>query len=192
MSNNWDNNDSYSSENAPVKTGGKIFLIGFMGCGKSYWGKLLSQKLKFPYFDLDEQIESSEGKTITQIFALEGEEYFRLKEKEILYILTESHESFVLSTGGGTPCFYNNIDYMNNAGTTVWINSSVNTMFDRLIKEKEKRPLIRNLTDEQLRAYIAKKYADRRIYYQQASVIVHADNIDLQQLTNQIFHPESN
>jgi len=97
----------------------KIFLIGFMGCGKSHWGKQLSQKLQMPFFDLDEKVEENEGKTITEIFADYGEEYFRLLEKDVLHLLTESHESFIMATGGGTPCFYNTIDYLNAKGTTV-------------------------------------------------------------------------
>ena len=85
----------------------KIFLIGFMGSGKSYWGRKLSEKLRLPFFDLDEQIESSEGKTISQIFAEEGEEYFRLIEKDTLHIISESHDSFIDNRNGcdGVECF---------------------------------------------------------------------------------------
>ncbi len=169
----------------------KIYLIGFMGCGKTYWGKQLSRKLEIPFFDLDEQIVANEGRSINEIFEKEGEEYFRLKEKEVLYILTESHEDFVMACGGGTPCFYNNIDYMNSSGTTVWINSSVESLFERLLKEKEGRPLIRDLTDEQLRSYIAKKYADRRIYYQQAVVIIDNEEVTLEKLVEEIMSAES-
>lgn len=169
----------------------KIFLIGFMGCGKTHWGKQLSRKLEIPFFDLDEQIVSSEGRSINDIFEKEGEEYFRLKEKEVLYILSESHEDFVMACGGGTPCFYNNIDYMNRTGVSVWINSSVDSLFERLIKEKQGRPLIRDLSDEQLRSYIIKKYADRRIYYQQALVIIDNDHVTLDKLTEEIMNSES-
>ncbi len=90
----------------------RIFLIGFMACGKTHWGKLLSEKLQIPFFDLDQQVEEKEESTITQIFEEYGEEYFRLLEKDVLHLLTENHESFVMACGGGTPCFYNNIDYM--------------------------------------------------------------------------------
>jgi shikimate kinase len=165
----------------------RIYLIGFMGCGKTHWGKLLSEKLKVPFFDLDDQIVASEGKSINDIFAEQGEEFFRLKEKEVLYMLTESHESFVMACGGGTPCFYNNIDYMNKSGTTVWFNCTVDCLFDRLVKEKEKRPLIRSLTDEQLRNYIIKKYADRKIFYQQADVLIHDEGVSLQKMIDDIF-----
>ena len=166
----------------------RVFLLGFMGCGKTHWGKLIGQKLNIPFFDLDEEIVSSEGKSINDIFAEQGEEYFRLKEKEVLYMITENHESFVMASGGGTPCFYNNIDYMNKSGTTVWFNCSVDCLFKRLVNEKEKRPLIRNLTDEQLKAYIMKKYADRKIFYQQASIIINDEEISSEKLIDAIFH----
>lgn len=83
----------------------KIFIIGFMGCGKTHWGRQLSKKLQMPFFDLDLLIEEREGKGITEIFAEMGEEYFRMLEKDVLYLVTESHETFVMACGGGTPCF---------------------------------------------------------------------------------------
>jgi shikimate kinase len=166
----------------------KIFLIGFMGSGKTHWGRQLSQKLSIPFFDLDEQIVSNEGKPIAEIFATEGEEYFRLLEKDVLYIITESHDSFVMACGGGTPCYYNNIEYMSKNGTSVWINAPVQILHERLIHEKDARPLIRNLTNEQLKGYIIKKYADRKIYYEQADVIVDEEPVQLEKLVEKIFH----
>lgn len=166
----------------------RIYLIGFMGCGKTHWGKKLSHKLKLPFFDLDHVIEEKEGKSITAIFAQTGEEYFRLLEKDVLYLLTESHDSFVMATGGGTPCFFNNIDYMKSRGTTVWINSSIDSLHSRLAKEKEKRPLIRNLSDEELKSYIIKKYSDRKIFYQQAAVILSEEEVTLDKLIETTFH----
>jgi shikimate kinase len=166
----------------------KIYLIGFMGSGKTYWGKLLSQKLNLPFFDLDEQVVTHEGKDITQIFADSGEEYFRQKEKETLHIISESHDSFVMACGGGAPCYYNNIDYLNKNGTTVWINAPLDTLFTRLIGEKDKRPLIRSLSDDQLKGFISKKFADRRIYYEQADVIMDEEPVQLDKLIEKIFH----
>jgi len=166
----------------------KIFLIGFMGAGKTHWGQLLSEKLGLRFFDLDEQVTSHAGKTIPEIFATDGEEHFRLLEKEVLYIITESHDSFVMACGGGSPCYFNNIDYMNDSGTTVWINTSLPVLFQRLIKEKDKRPLIRNLSEEQLQGFISKKFADRKIYYEQAAITVEEEPLALDQLIEKIFH----
>lgn len=166
----------------------KIFLIGFMGAGKTHWGRLLSEKLGIRFFDLDEQVTEHAGKSIPEIFATEGEEQFRLLEKEVLYIITESHGSFVMACGGGSPCYFNNIEYMNQAGTTVWINTPLDTLFDRLVKEKDKRPLIKELSVEQLRGFISKKFADRKIYYEQANVTVDEEPVQLDRLIEKIFH----
>jgi shikimate kinase len=164
----------------------KIFLIGFMGCGKTHWGKELSEKLQVPFFDLDQKIEEKEEKSINEVFAENGEEYFRLLEKEVLHILVESHETFVMACGGGTPCFYNNIDYMNQRGTTVWINCSTDCLVERLSKEKEKRPLIKDLDEEQLHTYIMKKVGDRRIFYVQASVILTEEDISVDNIIDRV------
>jgi len=166
----------------------KIFLIGFMGCGKTYWGQKLSRKLQLPFFDLDAQIEEKEEKSITAIFNEEGEEYFRLLEKEVLYLLTESHESFVMAAGGGTPCFYNNIAYMKKSGTVIWLNCSVDCMYSRLLNEREKRPLLKDASEQDLRSYIKKKFSDRKIYYEQANAIINNDNPEIDALVSQIFH----
>ncbi|MFI5187714.1 MAG: shikimate kinase [Chitinophagales bacterium] len=166
----------------------KIFFIGFMGSGKTHWGKQVSEKLHIPFFDLDEQIISHENKSIPEIFTENGEEYFRLLEKDILHIIAESHENFVMACGGGAPCYYNNIDYMNQSGTTIWINTPIDILFHRLIKEKENRPLIKNLTDAQLKGFIIKKFADRRIYYEQADIVVDEEPLKLEDIVEKIFH----
>lgn len=159
-----------------------------MGAGKTHWGRLLSEKLGIRFFDLDEQITEHAGKSIPEIFATEGEEHFRLMEKEVLYIITESHESFVMACGGGSPCYFNNIEYMNQSGTTVWINTPLDILFRRLVLEKEKRPLIKQLSEEQLKSFISKKFADRKIYYEQANVTVDEEPVQLEQLIEKIFH----
>jgi shikimate kinase len=166
----------------------KIFLIGFMGCGKTYWGQQLSKKLALPFFDLDQQIEEKEEKSISAIFSEAGEEYFRLLEKEVLYLLTESHDSFVMATGGGAPCFYNNIGYMKKSGTVIWLNCSVDCIYSRLIGEQDKRPLIKELTKEGLRSYIIKKYSDRKIFYEQAHATINEDHPKLDSIVSKIFH----
>jgi shikimate kinase len=174
-----------------TNTGGlgmKIFLIGFMGSGKTYWGRKLSEKLRLPFFDLDEQIESNETKPISQIFAEEGEEYFRLVEKDTLHIITESHDSFIMATGGGTPCYFNNIEFMNKAGTAVWINTPIELLHERLLKDKGQRPLIKNLNDSQLRSFIIKKFSDRKIYYEQAEMVVEESEKSIEKIVERLFH----
>ena len=169
----------------------KIFLIGFMGSGKTYWGRQLSKKLKLPLFDLDDKIVEQENKPISQIFSENGEEYFRLLEKDVLFMLTESHESFVMACGGGTPCFYNNIDYLKKNGTVIWINSSIDSLYQRLLKEKDQRPLLRDIPDDQLKSYIIRKFSSRKIYYQQAHIILNEADITLETIVDKIFHAKA-
>lgn len=159
-----------------------------MGSGKTHWGRLLSQKIGIPFFDLDEQVTEHAGKSIVEIFAVDGEENFRLQEKDVLHIITESHDSFVMACGGGSPCYFNNIEYMNRMGTTIWINTPIETLFTRLTGEKDKRPLIKSLSDDQLKSFISKKFSDRKIYYEQANVIVDEDPLTLEHIIEKIFH----
>ena len=166
----------------------KIFLIGFMGCGKSHWGKMLGEKLNVPFFDLDEKIEEHEGKEIDSIFQEKGEEHFRLIEKDLLHLLSESHDSFVMACGGGSPCYFNNVEYMNQSGTTVWINTPIEVLHERLIGEKADRPLLKDLSENQLRGFIIKKFADRKIYYEQADLIIDEEPVVLDKLIEKIFH----
>ncbi len=150
----------------------KIFLIGFMGCGKSHWGRLLADHLKIPFIDLDEQITNDQQKSIPQIFAESGEEAFRVIERDTLDKVIEENQSMVLSVGGGTPCFFNNIKTMTKMGTVVWLNTHIDILVDRLIKGKQERPLLRNIPDNELKSYIIKKLNERKMYYEQADVVV--------------------
>jgi shikimate kinase len=168
----------------------KIFLIGFMGCGKTHWGKELSSKLSIPFFDLDEKVAEHAGKGIPAIFSEDGEEHFRLLEKEVLYMITESHETFVMSCGGGTPCYYNNIDYLKKKGIVVWLNCSVDCLYRRLNREKDQRPLIREVPDDKLKSFIIKKFSNRKIFYQQANIIINDDDVRIDKLIELIFHEQ--
>jgi shikimate kinase len=160
----------------------KIFLIGFMGSGKTHWGRLLAIRLELPFFDLDTVITETEKKTISEVFSEKGEEYFRYKEKEVLEELVSDHEEFILSCGGGTPCFFNNIDFMKRNGKVLWLNTSIDILKERLLKERLARPLIRAIGDVQLKAYIIRKLGERKIYYEQADVMVNEENISLEPL----------
>jgi shikimate kinase len=155
----------------------RIFLIGFMGSGKTHWGKQLAAQLHLPFFDLDEKIIADEGKTITEIFAESGEEYFRMKERQVLEEIVDEHASMVLSCGGGTPCFFNNIKFMKKKGTVVWLNTNVEVLVQRLLREKQQRPLLKHIADADLKTYIIRKLNERRMYYEQADAIVDNENI---------------
>lgn len=166
----------------------RIFLIGFMGSGKTHWGNLLAKRLQLPFYDLDEEIEAREKKSISQIFATNGEEYFRMMEREILESIINDHTSLVLSCGGGTPCFFNNIDLMKKYGVVVWLNSSIDALYERLVREKNKRPLLKNISNDELKSYILKKMNDRRLYYEQADISVEEEQVNLDSLIQTILH----
>ena len=154
----------------------KLFLIGMPGTGKSYWKKKLSAKMKTGGYDLDFLIESDEEKRIPEIFAEDGEAYFRKAEAKILRWFAQK-KAFVLATGGGTPCFHDNMKWMNEQGITVWIDEPVEVLAERLKPEKEHRPLIRHLSDEALLDYLHEKLAERKHFYEQAAHHIQAADI---------------
>lgn len=167
----------------------RIFLIGFMGSGKTHWGKQLAGQMKIPFFDLDEEISKKENLSIAEIFAHSGEEAFRVKEREVLESLIDENSSMVLSCGGGTPCFFNNIERMKKYGVVVWLNTHVEILLQRLIKEKATRPLIKDITNDDLRSYIIRKLNERRMYYEQADVILDNENsISMSEFIQTILH----
>ena len=157
--------------------GSKIFLIGMMGTGKSYWAKKIAKKLKIGGYDLDSLIEAKEEKSITEIFAENGEAYFRNVEAEVLRWFGQK-KSFALATGGGTPCFNNNIQWMNSNGITIWIDEPVDVLVQRLEKEKAQRPLIHNLDITALQDYLAHKLFERETFYKQATYHLSGSEID--------------
>jgi shikimate kinase len=168
----------------------KIFLIGFMGSGKTHWGKLLSAKLQLPFRDLDALIVDKEQKSIADVFSEKGEEYFRYREMETLEELAGREESFVLSCGGGTPCFFNNIEFMKKSGKVVWLNTSVDVLQGRLLKERMSRPLIKEISDEELKRYIIRKLSERKMYYEQADITVNEESITLEELIRLLLQNE--
>lgn len=155
----------------------KIFLVGMMGSGKSYWTKFLSKKIKTGGYDLDYLIESNEEKTIAEIFAEDGEEYFRKQEAKILRWFKEK-KGFVLGTGGGTPCFSDNMDWMNKHGLTIFIDAPIEQLVERLKPEKDHRPLIKNLSDDALFRFLTDKRKERLAFYQQAKIHLTGDDIN--------------
>ena len=167
----------------------RLFLIGFMGSGKTHWGKQLAKQMKIPFFDLDEQITEREQKSISEIFSEKGEEAFRVKEKEVLEQLIDQNSSMVISCGGGTPCFFNNIERMKKYGIVVWLNTHVEIILERLNKEKAIRPLLNNIAEDDMRSYISRKLNERRMYYEQADVIIdNEDSIPIPEFIQTILH----
>jgi shikimate kinase len=153
-----------------------------MGSGKTYWGTRIAEALKIPFYDLDAVIVNGEGMPVTEIFKEKGEEYFRYKEKQVLEELVAKNKSFVLSAGGGTPCFFNNIKFMKKHGKVIWLNTSTDLLKHRLMKERLTRPLLRDISEAGLHTYIVRKLGERKIYYEQADVTVLEDNILLDPL----------
>ncbi|RAJ02297.1 shikimate kinase [Chitinophaga skermanii] len=166
----------------------RIFLLGFMGAGKTYWGKQLAEHLHLPFFDIDEVIVEEEGMPVSDIFAEKGEDYFRNRESEVLKRISQEEDEFLISCGGGTPCFLDNMDWMNDQGTTVWLNPSIPTMVERLQRKKYKRPLIQDLSDEDLSAFVEKKLLERAPFYQLSQRVITLDELSLEILTNEIHH----
>jgi shikimate kinase len=164
----------------------RIFLIGFMGSGKTHWGTRIAEKLEIPFYDLDAVIVNSEGMSISEIFAIKGEEFFRYMEKQTLEDLVAREEDFVLSAGGGTPCFFNNIEFMKRNGKVLWLNTSLEALNQRLLKEKMMRPLLRGIDEAGLRAYIIRKLSERKMYYEQADLMVHEETMELEPLVNML------
>jgi shikimate kinase len=164
----------------------KLFLIGFMGSGKTKLGKKVAHHLGFPFIDLDQLIEEKEGKTITTIFEEQGEEYFRQKETSILEDVINTHDQFVLSTGGGTPCFNDNMDLMNKVGKTIYLKLDSTILFGRLKSAQAKRPLIANLSEEELKPFIEKKLAVREGDYSKAQIIADAPNLTAKKIVELI------
>lgn len=145
----------------------RIFLIGYMGSGKSSIGKKLAAKLKMKFIDLDNLIEIQQKKTINKIFYSEGEEAFREYEKNALYSL-KNEKNVVVATGGGTPCFYDNIHWMNKMGETIFFDIPVNYLIDRISASKKVRPLISGLTGDKLINYVNNSLRKRLPFYEKS------------------------
>lgn len=165
----------------------KIVLLGYMGCGKSVIGEFLSRKRQIPFYDLDLEIEKATQISISELFEKKGEIYFRKKESEILKFCLDRNEDFVLSLGGGTPCYYNNSELLRQEGVfSIYLKASADILVDRLSAEKDKRPLLHNQDEVSLKDFINKHLFDRSFYYHQAAKVVSVDNKSVEQLVAEI------
>lgn len=154
-----------------------IVLLGYMASGKSTIGKLLSEHTKQPFLDLDEYIAQKEKLSIPEIFSQKGEIYFRKIEHECLKEVLENSQDVILSLGGGTPCYANNMDLIHQQkAVSIYLRASIATLTDRILKQKASRPLVAFLSDDQVSEFIAKHLFERRFFYEQAQHTISIDH----------------
>lgn len=154
-----------------------IFLIGYMGSGKSTLGKALAKRCDIEFVDLDDAIEARAGKKIREIFADEGEAAFRELERTMLLEISEKGDALV-ACGGGTPCFGDNMDLMNSRGVTVLLKTSHSRLLERLKRGRAKRPLIASLSDDELDRFIATQLAQRMPHYEKSAEIFDSTTLE--------------
>jgi shikimate kinase len=163
-----------------------IFLIGYMGSGKSTVGKKLAKLLQYGFADLDDHIEKRGGRRIADIFALEGEEEFRRLERLYLEKLCKL-ENYVIASGGGTACFGKNIALMKNSGKVVYLKLTAASLAKRLLQSDNQRPLLKNTGNKSLENFIEEHLAQREKFYGQADLVVNGVSLDVKVLAQQII-----
>jgi len=167
----------------------RIILIGYMGAGKTTLGHALARKTGMPFYDVDWYVENRMRKTARQLFEERGEDGYRKLEKTLLHEVAE-FENVVISCGGGTPCFFDNIDYLNQQGETIYLKTSIDILLKHLSMARKERPLLIGKSDEELRQYIEKQLAERRPFYEKAKHTLDISLLDthekIQEAVNQI------
>ena len=163
----------------------KIYIIGFMGSGKTTTGRKLSALLGWPFIDLDKSIEERTGMTIPEIFSSHGETYFRNVESKVLRNF-DPIANAVISTGGGTPCHGDNMDYMLRTGLTIYLKLTPGQLKNRLSGTEGKRPLIRDLGDDNLLSFIEEKLAFRKQWYEKAEITADGFDTDVKLIFSQV------
>lgn len=162
----------------------KIFLVGFMGCGKSTKAKQLANLLACPVIDIDAVIVEQQQMSIADYFAANGEAAFRQLENEMLKSF-DYPDTCVVATGGGLPCYFDNMEWMNQNGVTVYLEMTPPQLVSRL-HNREKRPLLKGMDDEQLLTFIIGKLEERNVFYHQAKLIINAFDLDPKELLEEI------
>jgi shikimate kinase len=159
----------------------KVYIIGFMGSGKTTAGKKLAALLGWSFIDLDKKVEEYAGKAIPEIFSQDGEDYFRNVESKVLKTLGSLNKS-IISTGGGAPCHFDNMDFMIETGLTVYLKLTPGQLFTRLTESKTERPLIKNMDKKRLMSFIEEKLIQREHYYNKAKIIITGPELDISSL----------
>jgi len=162
-----------------------IFLIGFMGSGKSTVGKKLAKIMSYRFIDLDEEVEKQELATISEIFESKGENYFRTIEQKILK-QQFTKQNLIVSCGGGTPCFFNNMELMNQAGCTIYLQLNSQALLNRLTVAKTKRPLLKNMNNDELSVFISEKLKEREGTYLKSKLVMKGIDINLTVIVEKI------
>ena len=165
----------------------KVVLLGYMASGKSVVGIELAKKMNYPFFDLDSFIEEKENLFISKIFESRGEVYFRKIETKYLKELLNLEDNCVISLGGGTPCYGNNMSLVNEKSVSFFLNASINTIFERLKKETSDRPLVATIGEENLKEFIAKHLFERSSFYSMAQYTVHTDEKEIDEIVNELI-----
>lgn len=161
----------------------RIYIIGYMCSGKSSISRKLASRLGYEPFDTDDLFEERYHICVQDFFDKYGEDYFRKFESEILKKTGELHNA-VISTGGGTPCFFDNMQWMNDNGATFFVKVSPTTAFNRIMNAKRKRPLVLGKTEDELRQYVENHYNSRLPFYEQAHFTVKGENVDFDEIMN--------
>lgn len=167
----------------------RIYLLGFMGCGKTSLGKRLAQKLGFDFFDIDLGITEQTGLTVPEIFSQLGEKRFRELESQVLKS-TANMENAVIATGGGTPCNPENMDFIKENGVSVYLRMSASSLAHRIVYSKKSRPLLDHLSGEELLAEIENRLSAREPYYMQADCIVRGESVKPKHIISLVFGEE--
>ncbi|WP_264553678.1 shikimate kinase [Flavobacterium sp. N2038] len=166
----------------------KIVLLGYMGCGKSTIAQNLSKITNIPFLDLDTCIEKRANLSINEIFSKHGEVYFRKLEHEMFVELLHSSENNIIGLGGGTPCYANNHLLLQNEDiVSIYLKASIDTLYNRLVQNKSKRPLIADMNEEEMKEFIAKHLFDRSFYYNHAQYKVSVDNKAVEETVEDIL-----
>ena len=155
----------------------RIFLTGYMGAGKTTLGKAFARTLNLPFVDLDWYMEERFHKTVGELFVERGEAGFRELEKNMLHEVG-AFEDVVISTGGGAPCFFDNMDFMNRNGKTVFLNVHPDVLFRRLRVAKQQRPILQGKQDDELKEFIIRALEKRTPFYSQAQYVFNADELE--------------